>query len=268
MKKQLYNIVLLFVILIFLGSCDKKEEKEQPAPLIPPVGTLVIDFSQFENIDTNLVRNTESFENFGVALDRILPWQHIIYERIPIPIVGYAEAHHHNYFYDPNYDSWSWSYQFAYGGEYYHGKLQAWLDPAGVQWAFYVTRDDDYYEFLWMKGVAEANLTRGFWTIYLDPDNWEPYIEINYKIIEDGRYEITYENVLHKDVNEGSYISYTYDSTSYYNSHYEIYKVYLDNTTEIDWNSDSFEGRITDMLYYKNDLWYCWDESAKNIDCN
>lgn len=265
---NLEYLVTVLLIFVLISGCKKEEEDEKPPPLLPAVSTFVIDFSYFEQIDTTHFREDPTFTNIGAAMTRVLEWNDFIDAGLSIPMSALVEDDKGDYIYDPVTNAWNWSYEFGSGGLVYWAKLQAWLDPAGVQWALFITEEGNYYDFLWVTGIVDANLSDSYWTIYLDPDNWEPFVEVRYKKLGDESFRITYENILYKDDEEGSYIQYLRDDDPDYDLNLELLKKSIDNLTEIKFNSLSSFGKIDDPALFGEEGWHCWDELYRDIDCD
>ena len=261
--------LLIFVSFSVIISCNGDDDDEdRPAPLFPDDSTFIIDFSVFTTADTIYLREIESFNNFGRALTNIAFWDSIISFNLEVPAAAFHGVSKEHGIYDPTIDYWVWAYPFAVQSDFFRAKLHAWLVEDGVQWGMYVTSKGDYYDFFWFTGVSETNLHEGMWLVYLDPENWEPYIDINWgRNDQTNQYEIEYKYVLYQHPEENSFIQVSYKNEENYDCSATVFWRSQNRFVYVDWDTESKTGRIKEPDYFGDSDWHCWNSYLLDVDC-
>ena len=263
---MLFIFLISFILLTFSG-CEKDEQTEiKPAPQLPPETSMVMDFN-FLDGDTSAYKSTMTYQNWGRAAFSVWLWNGIITVGLAVPVAAFYESFNHEGVYDPETDSWIWSYNFNANGVHL-AELHASLVPEGVKWEMYISKSNVYNDFLWYSGTTSLNNTEAIWELnhkYNDPTpllliEWERDIQTN-------NAEIKYTNVIPGGAENGGYIFYGTDNSSIYDAFYHIYNKGMDNLAEIEWNRTTKNGRIKDEHHFGDENWRCWDENWLDIEC-
>jgi hypothetical protein len=271
MKKSTFylfsSIFVLFTIvsLAVLQGCNDKDE---PAPQLPPESTFIIDFSDFQDADTTTNRDTETYKNWWWAATNGVVWNTFIAVNMVVPVAAFREAFNHEAIYDPDTESWTWSYNFWVGTAAYLASLHASLMEDGVKWEMFISKDGSFSNFLWYSGVSSLEVTEGTWILYHNPQDPIELVEITWhRNPDNGTGDIKYLNIVPGGAENGGYIYYGLTTDTPYNAFYNIYNKGQDNLTGIQWNRTTKEGRVNDPDHFGDSLWHCWDQQLQDTDC-
>ena len=210
MKKHLLNTTFILLgLLIFIWSCNDDPPTPIPAPGIPPKSTMVIDFEDFTDQDTSSYKAGDSYQHWGWAATNVGFWHTAVSLTMIVPIASFQEAFNHEAVYDPDSESWKWSYNFWAAGALHLAELHASLVNEGVLWEMYISKNNHYSNFLWYSGISNTTSTSGFWELNKDPDNPTDFLYIEWnRDLTDETGDVKYTNVIPGDEGNGSYIHY------------------------------------------------------------
>ncbi len=263
MKKiKIYSVLLILFIAISTSIYSCKD-KEPLAPEIPPQESFVTNFSDFNSktaIDTTMA-------NWGYSVLNVGVWNTIITVGLAVPVASYVEAIKNH---EPEYQSentWLWQYDFDVVLSSYTAKLFGTLDNDSIYWEMYISKPGDFQDFLWYEGTSAVSGTKGTWTLYDNPTDKQKLLGIIWDRNSDSTGNIKYLNIVPRGPENGGYIAYGNDNNTDLNAWYDIYNKGKDNHTNIEWNTTVKNGRVKDINHFGNDLWQCWDESQKDVDC-
>jgi hypothetical protein len=274
--KSLFNQIirgpftgLLIVLLLIAGTQSCKKDKEtKVAPEMPPASTLVMDFNDYPNADTNGIRDIETYHNWWWAAINVNVWNTLIAVGLAVPVASFAEASNHEAVYNPDTDSWTWSYNFTVAGTIYLAELQASLVTDGVSWKMYISKENAFTDFLWYSGISNLTATQGSWLLYKSPQEPEELLEITWhRDPANSTADIKYMNVVPGGAENGGYIFYNITNDTPYNAFYDIYNKGQDNHTDIQWNRTTMEGQVKDPVHFGDAGWHCWDVTKVDIVC-
>jgi hypothetical protein len=261
-----FTVLALFTGVFSFPGC--KEEEDKPAPQIPPESTFVVDFSDYPDADTTSYRDMDTYKNWWWAANNVAAWNTFIALSMAVPIASFREAFNHEAVYDPDSDSWTWSYNFWLANVGYMASLHASLVTEGVKWEMYISKDGAYSDFLWYMGVSGTDVTEGYWIIYRNPLDPAELVEITWhRDPAAGTGDIKYMNVEPGGSENGGYIHYGTTSLTPYNAFYNIYNKGKDNLTEISWDRTTKAGQVKDPFHFGDDAWHCWNELLQDITC-
>ncbi len=260
---------ILLILTIFFVGCNKEETPIlDPAPDIPPKSTMIMDFADFTEPDTTLFKSTTTYQNWGWAATNIVVWNVAITINLAVPVASFHEAFNHEGVFDPETNSWVWSYNFMAGGVAHLAKLNASLVSEGVQWEMYISKNNHYTDFLWYSGLSNLTNTHGYWNLNNKPQEPFEYLHIEWnRDIENETADVKYSNVIPGNANNGSYIHYGITNELPYNTFYDIFSVSQNNINNIEWNRENKNGRIRDEIHFGDFEWKCWDTSLLDTDC-
>jgi len=272
-NKGLYSVVILALIAVLFSNCKKDNE---PAPAIPPVESFVIDFSDFDDgsksstLDLNNFRgiDTITYNNWGHAAFNVGFWNTIITVGLAVPVAAFREAFNHQGVYQPDDETWIWTYHVWVFGVKYTPQLHAEIVDGYVHWKMYISQQGGYSDFLWYTGESKLDGTEGTWTLYNSPNVPTPLVGITWHKNTDGIIgDIEYKNIVPDGPENGGYIYHALTADSLYDANYDIYNKGQDNLTKIEWSLDTKAGRVKDENHFGDTEWHCWDNLLQDIDC-
>ncbi|MBN2613084.1 MAG: hypothetical protein JXB00_16145 [Bacteroidales bacterium] len=261
LKKSGKTLILLTLLLtVVFNGCEKdKEDKLQ----LPPESAFTIDLSPFASqAKTTAVAETGTHNNFLYAATVVTFWNIAIAGVMAIPTAAYVKA----FEYEPvrvSNDKWKWSYSVTVNSIVYTAELYGEVVDAGVEWEMYVSQQVGFQDFLMFDGWCNIQRTEGYWKLYESPLAPVEFLQIDWTYNweqQTGSVKYTYTKEGTDDI--GNYIEYGVTENSAYNVYYNLYSQPEEKLFNINYNSDTREGRIE---YDGNS--YCWDSNLYDIDC-
>lgn len=260
MKKILLATVI--AVSVLNTSCKKDPED---APTIPPQDTFEMDFSDFNSSGKSTV-DTTKYDHWGRAAIQVGVWNVILTVNLAIPVMAYAESFNHVPSYVSKKEGWLWQYTVSNWTGSYTCKLYGLEDGTTVKWKMLISKSGSYTDVEWYTGVSQKDGSGGTWSLNKDPFNVTPYLGIDWSKAGATK-NITYTNIEAGDAGNGSYISYTVDTTQALDANYIIYGKKDDYKVDIKWNRTTKEGNAIELGYYGDSNPRCWDSNVKNIVC-
>ena len=243
MHKHTYSFIVKAVRILLLGiiifpACET--DKERDPPLLPPASSMVIDFSDFQQTKKS---ELTAFNWVNAALN-VAIWNTVITVGLAVPVAAFRESFKHEGVYHGD-KEWIWSYNVTVFGVIYKADLHGTLQDDNVLWEMYVTKTDDFTDFLWYYGEVSLDQTEGFWIMNENPEDPSELLRIDWTR-ETGAEtsEIKYTNIQPGGAENGGYIRYGKLSEGDYDYFYDIYVKSTDKLINIQFNSETKEGRI------------------------
>lgn len=264
-------LILLFLFSVVLWGCSDDEPNDfVTAPEIPPVTTLLIDFSDFNTTMAKTPNPSDpilSRQNWNWAVWNVGVWNTFIALGMAVPVAAFAESFNHEPTRQPD-GSWVWDYDFYVGGAMHLAELSGRVDGSMVHWEMHISKQNEYTDFLWFEGDGRLDVTAGEWTIYTSPDDAQPLVSIDWHRTVNGQtWDITYTNIYPGGAEYGGYIAYGVTTADDYDAYYDIFNQGQSNLTEIDYNRMITNGRIKDANHFGDSDWHCWDANQDDVDC-
>lgn len=257
MKTRLSRIfsATLLGFSILMAGCEK--EKEDKAPALPPLSSFAIDLDNFKDAQE---KSDNPKSNFHIAITAVAYWQTVLSLSLAVPVASYAEAFNHKAVRVDN-DTWEWSYLV---NKSYSARLTADVVSDSVFVTMYITREGQFENAIWYTGKFDILRTGGEWTVYDVPLHKETaWLGIEWNAdYEAQTFDIRYQVIKPDTDYEGSYIEYGITEDEDYNAYYNLFNSATQMLYEIEYNTETHEGTITDGL---NRL--CWDENHENTQC-
>lgn len=269
--KQLIAILLSSFILF---SCEKGETG-RAAPIIPPVETMVIDFTQFvdDSKSATIAKTNWIYSAASVGI-----WNLIIGTTFAVPVASFRAALGQ----EPtqiNDLTWEWEYAVDGFTSQYTARLSGKIQAGQIEWKMYITKTgiDSFEEFLWFEGTSVVGAKSGQWILYHSPEFPEETVQIDWKKETSEVGEIKYTYV--REFDDQRQIENFNGSTLTYglqNNEFDIYvnihsynSVASDFTDSfIEWNRTNFNGHVKAEHFFNDNDWHCWDSQGNDIDCN
>jgi hypothetical protein len=264
MKKplNLIAVIALAAIVMFtVASCDK--EPTDLRPELPPVESLVMDFSDFASPPAGMKSSEPTYVNFVLAYTTVSYWNATAVLVSALPVAAYV----HMLSQTPDYlgeNTWEWSYEFQFNAQSFKATLTGKrLNNEEFSMEMVISHSSMSEEgVLWFDGVARYDHTSADWTLYKDGSIEVLEIAWN-KDFETEEADLTYTYVEPDQEETGSHIMWAYLPGEDYDSKYEISMA--ESMTNIEWNVSTIKGRIKSLAYYENEEWNCWDSYANGL---
>jgi hypothetical protein len=280
--KKISSLLLAATLLsgLFLG-CEKKET----APVLPPVGTMTIDFSNFvssakSEFAPDVIKGEMVVDksNWTLAATTAGVWNLILAVNLVIPVASFSATVNKTPVYLEN-RKWEWSNSFNVIGATYKSRLTGEIRSNDVKWEMYVSKEGvgAFAELLWYQGTSNLDGKSGQWILNHSQQFPEPMLQIDWTLsgTEIGGIKYTYirdkKDDRSTDLFKTSYIEYGLKSATlnaFYNIHQNTGVLNVFNDTFIEWSTTGHNGHIKANYYYQDLLWHCWNAAGENVVCN
>ena len=261
--KSIKRISYALMAIVFLGySCSSDDDKVNPgtAPELPPVSSMQMDFSQFDNNPNNGGR--EMSGNWQTAAFHVGVWNTVLTVNMLMPVISFKAAVSQQASYDADRGLWVWSFDHDVLGKKYGFELTGQVLADGVAWKMYVSLDNSFEDVLWYSGFMSADGSEGYWLLNKDADNTSQYLRIDWKVESEETAYLKYTNVDSSSDNYEAYIEYGKMAAGDYTRYYNI--VGGDGSAiMIEWNHTSGIGRYN----VDGNAYVCWNESFDDVEC-
>lgn len=260
------RLTLIVLISTFLVNCGSEDNEVIPdAPSIPPLRSFVMDFSIEDLSSTG---RQEAKNNWTVSVLSVAFWNTVITANRIVPAAAFTNAIGRTPNFDASIPGWVWEYNFDVLGVTHTGKLIAKATSTEIQWEMLISRLGFYDEFSWFTGTSALNGLSGTWTLNRDTDNPEPFTLIEWNRALDGtEADIKYTNIASSDSNFNGFIFQKLTSDTGFDRFYDIFYPNNSSTVNIEWSSQSGNGRIKDPARFGDPDFKCWDETQEDIEC-
>lgn len=264
MKKPLKLIAafaLTALVLFTVTSCDKEPVENRPE--LPPVESLVMDFSDFTSPPGAMKNSDLSYVNFVFSYTTVSFWSASAVLVSALPVAAYKNA----LIQSPEYlgdNTWEWAFDFTWDSQAYVATL------TGAR----INNEEFSMEMiiapaampeqgtLWFDGVARYDHTSADWTFY--KGGTTAVLEISWnKDFETEEADLTYTFTEPDQTETGSYIMWDYRPGEVYDVAYTISM--SEGMINIEWNALSIEGRVKSPAYFEDENWHCWDSYANGL---
>lgn len=268
--KKIYSLILIISILAgFTSGC--KKDKGDP-PVLPPVESMSIDFTNFaataKSLDVTAAEKGTNQSNWQYAAVVAGTWRLIINTTLAVPVAAFNFVVNKT----PAYLStktWQWSYDFTYLGGSYKARLTGQIRTSDVQWKMYISKTgtDSFTEFLWFEGTSKLDGTGGQWILYESVLAPNSILQIDWTKTGNAVGYVKYTYVKN-DAFKNSFIEYgltTNALNAYYTIHYYAITKFVD--VNVEWNTTTKNGHVKSSEYLDGVSWYCWDANKLNVTC-
>lgn len=271
MYKQLLKTVSFLLIGVFLiTSCsdDPASLNSDEPPQLPPIESMRMDFSTFDNYQQPKNSLNSANSNFAQAAVRAFVLKSVVDLNLAIPRALLEAASNSDAEFNEE-GEWVWSYSHTAGEDNYGVRLIASREnDAETSWQFFVTNSTlNIEDKLFFSGTTSGNGSQGTWTYYnLMSDSQEAVSNTEWTVSGEDEDEVSLrlEVVSDRFDNEGDFIEYTFDGTVKNAVYYDAGE---DATTELQWNVETNEGYLI-APNYNNGEQACWDENFEDVNCS
>lgn len=278
---------LLTLLTTGCGRTQTKPDQSKP-PQIPPQSAFVMDFNDFTSSGSSSSGVFQPAEFAALLVLKYLPlnnrpdvlgargnwtfaalnvgfWSVVGFVGLAIPGAAFVESIKQTPVKQPD-NSWIWTYSITVQGITYTAELHGKYIDTGVHWEMYITKQNEYTDFLWYFGESDLGATRGYWVLKDKPSNPTDLLRIDWhRNPANQTGDIKYLNIATGGAENGGYISFTVTKDEPYNRAYVIFNKGKDETTYIEWNSATKAGRVKDEAHFNDNSWHYWDSSLKDI---
>ena len=256
-------------------------------PQIPPQSTFVMDFSDFAQSTTSYnpsqmptillasysperapavtTRNAlGDRSNWLFAALNVGFWNLAGFVGLAVPVAAFVESIKQTPVKQPD-GSWIWTYSITVQGVTYTAELHGKYIDSGVRWDMYITKENEYTDFLWYYGESNSGSTQGYWVLKDKPSNPNDLLRIDWHrdpANETG--DIKYTNIVPGGAENGGYISFTVTKGQDFDRSYIIYNKGKNETTDIEWSSITKAGQVKDSVHFGDSNWHSWDSNLNN----
>lgn len=250
----------LFVMLT-LSSCDSEPIDNRPE--LPPVESIMMDFSDFSEEPATTKGSAYTYKNFLYSYVSVGFWNLSVTLVSALPVAAYAHALQQT----PEYlgdNAWEWSYDFQLNGLSYSATLTGTRisnEEFSVEMVIADASTPDA-GVKWFDGVVRYDHTSAEWTFY--KDGTLSVLEVGWNMdFESEAADLTYTYTEPGKLETGSFIMWEYIPGNVYDAAYTISMA--GGTSNIEWNITSIEGRVMAPVFFGDNLWHCWDSQANGL---
>lgn len=269
-------LVISFSVFILI-NCEgtTKPDPGPNAPAIPPQSTMLISFSglidgtnvnlsegALSKTGNSLVGTNWQYSAFVVGF-----WTTITTGTMLIPVTAFGATINTTPEYIGNL-RWKWTKTFTSLLVQYTAELYGQIDGDKVNWEMHISRTGGFSDFLWFTGESNVNGTGGTWIFNKSQENPVAFLQVGWTRPDLGIADLRYEIIEADSEGEGSFIYYSFNADSVFNSSCSLYNAADDINVDVEWSSIDRSGHVKSPGYFSDELWHCWDENRNNINCN
>jgi hypothetical protein len=294
------NIFLSLVLIILLcAGCASSTNTSKTTkttqtptqsilpPQIPPQSTFEMDFSDFAQSQFAYIPSQTStillasyspdrspmtttpnalgdHSNWVFAALNVGFWNLAGFVGLAVPVAAFEGSIKQTPVKQPD-GSWIWTYSITVQGVTYTAELHGKYTDTDVRWDMYITKENDYTNYLWYYGESNSGSTQGYWVLKDKPSNPNDLLRIDWdRDPANGTGDIKYTNIVPGSAENGGYISFTAIKGQDFDRSYTIYNKVKNETTYIEWNGTTKVGHVKDSVHFGDSNWHSWDSSLNN----
>lgn len=268
-KKSILSIATLLFASVLLFSACKKDEVKDPgkAPQLPPLSSMLMDFSAINHDDTSTNRNWVDYLNWSHSFHTILGWKLASSYSITVPWTIFSDAINHEAIYSTDGHHWIWNYTVNEFYSVYDANLTGEVQNDSVYWEMKISQKDGYQNFLWFYGKSAINNSGGYWILMDSHLNAFETLRIDWLEGSEPKGYIKYTSLNSLYIKKDNFLF--FEKTSGLNNrHYIFYSHLSDNFTDIEINLEGRDGRVKDPDNFNDDNWHCWDSDKADTECD
>lgn len=265
--KKLLSLTLL--VLLAVSSC--KKEQGDP-PLLPPAGSMIIDFSNFTDSKSGDIASLKGADNtnWGFAAFSAGVWNLIIGTTLAVPVWTFGITVDE----DPVYiedKTWEWTHSELLLGVKYTARLTGQIRNNDVLWKMHISQEGGFTDFLWFEGTSAFDAKSGQWILYKSYTEPDKMLQIDWEKDSESTGKVKYTYIKDNDEFKNSYIEYRLTTDSPFNAYYTIH-FWNDNLDKfsdvlVEWNTTNHSGRVKGIDYIGDQTWHCWNNNLINTTC-
>jgi hypothetical protein len=258
-----FVFLLIGSIILFNTSCKKDKAGEKPE--LPPVSSLIMDFSDF---DSRPDEKGTTYANFVYSYLNVFFWNTMATGSLALPAVAYGHMLNQNALYLGD-NVWQWEDSFTYDQTDYVATLTAARlnnDEFSVEMVI-AEEATPALGFKWFDGIVKYNHTSASWNIYkYIGGSTVKIFEVDWTMdYEEDSSSLLYVYVAPEQQETGSSISFGIDPALEYDAWYTI--TLSSETIQIEWDRATKAGRVKNPDHFTDSDWHCWDAYLADTDC-
>ncbi|MGM0464389.1 MAG: hypothetical protein ACQEQW_07005 [Bacteroidota bacterium] len=259
-------LIMLTAIMLMNTSCDRENQDEKPE--LPPVESLVMDFSDFDSRPDQQKGIVETYNNFVYSYLNVVFWSSLSSGSIALPVAAYTQLLDQDADYLGD-NIWQWEYNFTWDESEYTATLTAQRlnnEEFSMEMVIALSAASES-GFKWFEGIVRYDHTAASWDVYkyndMDPVKM---LEVDWtKDYEAETSSLTYVYVEPGKEETGSSITMGKDASLDYNAWYTI--TLSTGTIEIQWDTATKEGRVRNPDHFEDNNWHCWNSELMDVEC-
>lgn len=258
---RVWGLTFSVALLLFSLSCDREPVNNRPE--LPPLESLVMDFSAFDQQPGAAKSSVSTYENFFHAYLSVVFWNVASTATLAVPVAAYTHALNQ----DPGYlgdQTWEWSFAFTAQGGSYEAILTG-TRISNEEFSMEMVISEAGFpdqSVKWFDGMVRYDHTHASWNLYGEEGVKRMEAEWNMND-ETGEADLTYTYVEPGMEETGSYISYVREPEAVYDASYTI--SLSGGEILIEWNTTTLEGRVKDLSRFGDSEWHCWGSAANGL---
>lgn len=272
--KHTFTLILVIGLNLLLVSCqDSATNFSNEPPKLPSAGSMEMSFETFDSNSpqkdsySGMDAENEEFSHFTNAVMRVTVLKGIVSLNLAIPKALLAAAENT----EPEFNDdgeWVWSYSTSAGDQQFEARLVAIAQSENeIAWQMYVTNSQlGINDRLFFEGVTANDGQTGTWSYYqlFGDEAGSPVSEVSWAIENESSKQLRLEILSDRNTHMGDFIEYEQDAPV---NRVVYYNASDDETTEIEWNSETHEGFLI-VPDYNNGEKACWGPDLNNITCS
>jgi len=264
-QRTIISLMTMAAMIVLLAtSCSKDDENE--APVLPPIESFQMDFSDFTVFPdtTDNLKSVNTYQHFVYSFVTVSVWNLVTTVTMAVPVAVYLESFNHT----PEFlgdDTWQWTYSVnTYTARLVTTRTNN--EKFTAEMFISKTGAEAFEDFKWFEGSVRYDHTSASWKMFESPANNVQWLSIEWrKDWEAGTSDITYTNVKAGSEELGSFITYGIVEDPAYDAFYAAFN--SETQVTIEYNTETKVGRVKERGHFGNDNWHCWNELFQDTDC-
>lgn len=263
--KSFIYVLLIALLILPINSCKKDKDE---LPELPPVESLLMDFSDFDNGVPQDKKAVMSYQNFGYSVYTVGLFNLAATANIILPAAAYAEAFNHEAVYLGD-NSWKWTYSVTLQESTFTVELISQrITNEEYTLNMYVDKSgpDGFEDFKWVEGIVRYDRAVATWTIYESPAVEWPVAGITWTMDwEKELYTIKYDCLKPDSDLHGASIEHGVTEDPVFDAYYTI--TFPSHIIDIEWNRTTKAGHVKSPSFFADENWHCWDITLVDTVC-
>lgn len=254
-------MILSLSIMFSVTSCEEKEPVED-RPDLPPIESLVMDFSNFVDEPAGNKGAPLSINNVWYSYWTVWGANVIAGIVSVIPATAYTVALQQTPVYVGDY-TWEWSFDFTLDKEYTATLTGARLNNAEFSMEMKIAlAATPNLGVKWFDGVVRYDHTHAEWILY--ENGLQDVLEVEWNMnYETGMGDLTYTYTKPGEELTDSFIKAEHRPGEFFDAAYTI--SVPEGLTNIEWNIETKEGHVKAPVHFGDNEWHCWDSQANGL---
>ncbi len=259
--RSMMAVLLAMSVIFTVTSCEKEPVDDRPE--LPPVESMLMDFSDFSEEPGTAKGTMATYANFLHAYLTVGFWNISATLVSALPVTAYGYALQQSPVYLGDY-TWEWAFDFPLNNVNYTATLTGARinnEEFSMEMEIALAAAPDNAA-KWFDGTVRYDHTHASWTIFNNGTIPVLNIEWNKDFVTEAA-DLTYTYAESGHAEEGSFIMWDYNPGEEYDAAYIIDLVA--GMTNIEWNVTTIKGRVKAPVHFEDSEWHCWDSQANGF---